>query len=758
MRFGKLTDYKLDGQKLQLNFEGKKASIHVITSKIINVFGALESERCRSKAVEGDKTIPVSFGIEETSDGLWIHTGDVSVRVCDGFYVDFFDGKGKEVCIDYRGERKPLQVISEEHRKLLESEGHDYTSHEDAHAFEVIKKMQGSERFYGLGDKTGYLNKRHYQYEMWNTDNPAPQVDCFKALYKSIPFFMALTDEHVYGLFMDNTYKGFFNMAYESEEYYYFGAAGGNLDYYYFAGESMAEVLTGYTYLTGTCPLPQKWTLGYHQSRWGYVDQEDIEAIAEGMRSNDIPCDAIHFDIDYMNGYRVFTWNEARYHGDSDGYLKSLTARGFKPVVIIDPGVKKDDEYYVYKEGVDQGYFAKSPEGDVYINAVWPGESAFPDFGKKEVRDWWADKHKFLVDKGVRGIWNDMNEPASFNGPLPNDVAFTDEDRPMLHEEMHNVYGHLMSMATYEGLKKHDGRRPFVITRACYAGSQKYATGWTGDNHSMWGHLQMAIPQLCNLGLSGMPYVGTDIGGFGSDTTPELLARWIQVGCFSPLFRNHAAMGTRMQEPWQFGPEIMDIYRKYVKLHYQWIPYFYDLFFEGEKTGAPIMRPLVFHYEKDEVVANCNDEFMFGDKILVAPVVTQGTTKRMIYLPAGEWYDYWTKEKFAGPSWIIKDAPLDTCPIFIKAGSIIPMMEPMSYVGEKPLDTLLLDVYPGEGSCNHYLDNGEDFSYREGKFNQYHFTVNTAGEVTGKVLHDGYEKPYQKIRIRVLGKEKEIKI
>lgn len=758
MRFGKLTDYKLDGQKLQLNFEGKKASIHVITSKIINVFGALESERCRSKAVEGDKTIPVSFSIEETSDGLWIHTGDVSVRVCDEFYVDFFDGNGKEVCIDYRGERKPLQVISEEHRKLLESEGHDYTSHEDAHAFEVIKKMQGSERFYGLGDKTGYLNKRHYQYEMWNTDNPAPQVDCFKALYKSIPFFMALTDEHVYGLFMDNTYKGFFNMAYESEEYYYFGAAGGNLDYYYFAGESMAEVLTGYTYLTGTCPLPQKWTLGYHQSRWGYVDQEDIEAIAEGMRSNDIPCDAIHFDIDYMNGYRVFTWNEARYHGDPDGYLKSLTARGFKPVVIIDPGVKKDDEYYVYKEGVDQGYFAKSPEGDVYINAVWPGESAFPDFGKKEVRDWWADKHKFLVDKGVRGIWNDMNEPASFNGPLPNDVAFTDEDRPMLHEEMHNVYGHLMSMATYEGLKKHDGRRPFVITRACYAGSQKYATGWTGDNHSMWGHLQMAIPQLCNLGLSGMPYVGTDIGGFGSDTTPELLARWIQVGCFSPLFRNHAAMGTRMQEPWQFGPEIMDIYRKYVRLHYQWIPYFYDLFFEGEKTGAPIMRPLVFHYEKDEVVANCNDEFMFGDKILVAPVVTQGTTKRMIYLPAGEWYDYWTKEKFAGSSWIIKDAPLDTCPIFIKAGSIIPMMEPMSYVGEKPLDTLLLDVYPGEGSCNHYLDNGEDFSYREGKFNQYHFTVNTAGEVTGKVLHDGYEKPYQKIRIRVLGKEKEIKI
>ena len=758
MKFGKLSNYKLDGQKVILDFEGKKASVHVITSKIIRVFCALEREKYHSKAVEGDKAVPVSLNIEKKEDGLWLHTGDVSVRVSDGFYVDFFDEDGREVCMDYRGDRKPLQVISEEHRKLLEGEGHDYTAHEEERAFDIMKKMQGSEHFYGLGDKTGYMDKRHYQYEMWNTDNPAPQVDCFKALYKSIPFFMTLTDEHVYGLFLDNTYKGFFNIAHESEEYYYFGSAAGNLDYYYFAGKSMPEVLTGYTYLTGTCPLPQKWTLGYHQSRWGYVYQEDIEEIATGMRDNDIPCDAIHFDIDYMNGYRVFTWNEGRYHGDPDGYLQTLIDRGFKPVVIIDPGVKKDEEYYVYKEGVENGYFAKTPEGEVYINAVWPGDSAFPDFGRADVRKWWGDKHKFLIDKGVRGVWNDMNEPASFNGPLPEDVVFTDEDRPAAHAEMHNVYGHLMSKATYEGLKEHDGRRPFVITRACYAGSQKYTTGWTGDNHSMWGHLQMAIPQLCNLGMSGMPYVGTDIGGFGSDTTPELLTRWIQLGCFSPLFRNHAAMGTRLQEPWQFGKEIMDIYRKYVKLHYHWIPYFYDLFFEGEKTGAPVMRPLVFHYEKDEVARTCNDEFMFGDRILVAPVVMQGANKRLVYLPEGEWYDYWTNEKLVGPTWAIKDAPLDVCPIYVKAGSIIPTMEEMSYVGEKTLDTLILEVYPGEGSCNHYLDNGEDFAYQEGAYHQYHFTVNAEGDVKGEVVHAGYDKPYQKIIVRVLGEEKELKL
>lgn len=756
MDFGKLRDYKVDGQKIILNFESKEATIEVITPQIINVFCGLESSSHNSKAIEGDKSVPVSITVEKKQDGLWIDTKAVSVRISDGFYVDFFDAKGNEVCMDYRGERKPLEVISEEAEKLLASEGHEAWWKNDGYAFEIVKKMQGTEHFYGLGDKTGFLDKRHYCYEMWNTDNPAPQVDCFKALYKSIPFFMTLTDTHVYGIFMDNTYKSTFNMGQESQDYYYIGGTAGNLDYYYIAGESLPEILQQYTYLTGTCPLPQRWTLGYHQSRWGYVTQEDVEEIANGMRKGDIPCDAIHFDIDYMQNYKVFTWNEERYHGDSDAYLKTLTERGFKPIVINDPGVKQEEGYPIYEEGVEKGYFAKTPEGEVYINAVWPGDSAFPDFGNPAVRTWWGDNQKFLLDKGVRGIWNDMNEPASFHGPLPDDVVFTDEDKPSTHAKMHNVYGHLMAKAAYEGLKKIDGRRPFVITRACYAGSQKYATAWTGDNQSIWSHVQMAVPQLCNLGMSGMPFVGTDIGGFGADTTPELLTRWIQVGCFSPLFRNHSAMGTRRQEPWQFGDEVMDIYRKYVKLRYQWIPYFYNLFYEEEKTGAPIIRPLVFHYEKDEVAKTCNDEFMVGERMLVAPVVYPGMTKRMVYLPEGEWYDYWTHEKHQGQSWIIKDAPMDVCPIYVKAGSIIPMMESVSYVGEKPLDTLILDVYPGDGACDHYLDNGEDFAYQEGGYHKYHFTVDQAGNVQGSIAHAGYDKPYQKILVRKFGEESEL--
>lgn len=748
MRFGKLTGYEAEKGKITLDFEGKRAGLQVITAQIVRVFYEEDGVKIPSKAIEGEKAVETPTRLERKEDGLWVFTDTLSARVSDGFHVDFFDPEGAAVCLDYRGERKPVKRLSNEYLKLLEGEGHSPLEGRRECAFEVVKKLEGSEHFYGLGDKTGFLDKRQYDYEMWNTDNPDPQVDNFKALYKSIPFFMALTDSHVYGIFMDNTWKSYFDMGRESEEYYWFGAKGGNLDYYYIAGDSLARVLQNYTYLTGTCPLPQRWTLGYHQSRWGYMTREDVEEVARGMRENDIPCDVLHFDIDYMQDYKVFTWNRGRYDGDPEGYLKSLAERGFKAVTINDPGVKKQEGYEVYDEGVEKGYFAKTPEGEVYINAVWPGDAAFPDFGSPAVRKWWGEKQKFLLDTGVRGIWNDMNEPASFHGPLPETVVFSDEDRKTIHGEMHNVYGHLMAKATYEGLKALDGRRPFVITRACYAGSQKYTTAWTGDNHSIWSHIQMLIPQLCNLGLSGMPFVGTDVGGFGSDTTPELLARWVEAGCFSPLFRNHSALGTRPQEPWQFGEEVLDIYRKYVKLRYSWIPYFYDLFYEEERTGAPLMRPLVFHYEKDENARVCNDEFLLGDRILAAPVVNQGAVRRMVYLPEGKWYDYWTREEYTGPVSFVAEAPLDTCPVYVKAGSVIPTMEPRSYVEEKPLDTLILDVYPGKGSWDHYLDNGEDFAYREGKYHHYRFTVEEDGSVSGKILHAGYEKPYERILVR----------
>jgi len=722
--------------------------VEVITPEIIRVFYGAEEGKGRSWAVEKSRVAETAYTVEERDGSLWICTEAVQVRVDDDFYVDFLNRNGEAVCIDYRQERHPVERVSQEHIRLLSGEGHS-VSQKDPYGIrsvEIVKCLEEGVHFYGLGDKTGFLDKRHYDYMMWNTDNPDPHVESFKALYKSIPFFIALSDRYVYGIFFDNTYRSFFNLGQESENYYYFNAVGGNLDYYYIAGDSMAEVVRSYTFLTGRCPLPQRWTLGYHQSRWGYVTQEDVAYIADNLRKNDIPCDSIHLDIDYMDGYRVFTWNQARYHEDPKGFLKTLARQGFKPVVIIDPGVKKEEGYSVYDEGMEKGYFAVTPQGEVYVNAVWPGDAVYPDFGKPAVREWWGNKQRFLLDMGVRGVWNDMNEPASFHGPLPDDVVFTEEQKPSSHAKMHNVYGHLMAKATYEGLKQADGRRPFVITRACYAGSQKYATAWTGDNHSLWIHLQMAIPQLCNLGLSGMPFVGTDVGGFGSDTTPELLCRWVQVGCFSPLFRNHSALGTRLQEPWRFGQETLEIYRKYVKLRYRLIPYFYDLFYEEEHTGAPILRPLVYHYEKDETARMCSDEFLVGDRMLVAPVVTQGSTRRLVYLPEGDWYDYWTREKLTGPVWIVREAPLEVCPIYVLAGSALPVMKEQSYVGEIEDEELLLDIFPGEGVWNHYLDNGEDFAYREGCYHQYRITVRPDGSWNVEIVHAGYEKPYLAIR------------
>lgn len=753
--YGKRKKYFVEKNVVRIIYENGEMEIQILTDQIIRVFSQLSEERPVSKAVEGDKSCEVPFDVKEDEESIQIICPELTVKVSDESKVDIYDKEGRPLCLDYRGERASAQILDQQTVEFIEQEGHSVYKSAGEHEVQVVKQMDGDESFYGLGDKTGFLNKRGYEYMNWNTDNPDPQMDHFRALYKSIPFFVTLKKDAAFGIFFDNTFRTYFDMGKESDDYYWFGADQGNMDYYFISGKTMKDVVKGYMYLTGTAPLPQMWTLGYHQSRWGYKNEADIRRIADNMRANHLPCDAIHLDIDYMDRYKVFTIDKAKFP-DMKKLTDDLSEMGIHLVTIIDPGIKVEQGYETYDTGIRQGYFAMDHEGEVYENAVWPGDAVYPDFGQKKVRDWWGENHKILMDAGISGIWNDMNEPASFKGPLPDDVVFFDGERKSSHAEMHNVYGHNMARATYQGLKELTGKRPFVITRACYSGSQKYTIGWTGDNHSLWAHLQMAIPQLCNLGVSGMPYVGTDIGGFSSDVTKELLCRWIELGCLSPFCRNHSAAGTREQEPWTFDRETLDIYRKYLNLRYELLPYYYDLWRAEEAEGLPIMRPLVLNYDKDEEVKNLNGQFMIGDCLMAAPVTEQGMTNKLVYFPEGEWYDYWTGEKITGGQYKICHAGLDECPIFVKAGSIIPKYLPRLSTSEEKDRQLILEVYPQDAEYVHYQDNGEDFAYRDGEYNLYQFRV-TGNTLSVEMLHQGYEPVYEELIIRCMGKEKTVR-
>ena len=672
-------------------------------------------------------------GVSDAAVKAVISARDITVNVKDNEKLDIYY-KGKLVLSDYEKARKKSEKNPYEDLAIAELEGHTVGKDEEkTDSVTIIKKLGKDDAVYGLGDKPGCLNKRGYSYVNWNTDDPAPHVDSFKSLYKSIPFFIVLGDEYCYGIFADNTYKTTFDFGYENTDYYFVEHEKGELDYYFMPGNDMAEVVGLYTSLTGTTPLYQRWIYGSHQSRWGYYTQDEVLDIADKFRELDIPCDVIHMDIDYMNGYRVFTFDDKKFP-DVKGLSEKLADRGVKLISIIDPGVKKDEDYFMYKEGMEMDAFAHDTDGSVYENAVWPGTSVFPDFTKQSVRSWWGDKTKILLEHGISGIWNDMNEPASFNGPLPDDVQF----EYGAHEKVHNIYGHFMAKATYEGLAKNDGgKRPFVLTRAAYAGSQKYCGGWTGDNHSIWAHIALSLEQVCNLSVSGLAMCGSDIGGFGSDTTPELLVRFYEAAVFVPFFRNHSAMGTRRQEPWQFDETTIDAVRKTVKLRYRFIPYIYDLAHECEKTGAPIVRSLVYEYPADKHVRNISDEYMLGSFVLVAPVIAPGKEAREVYLPDGDWYDYYTGEKYSGGRYILADAPLDKVPVFIKAGAIIPVADgEIRSTEDITEDKISILTYPGKGSFVHYQDDNETFAYRNGAYNAVEYTLN-GDKLEQRVLHKG---------------------
>ncbi len=760
--FGPLISVQQNSQQIELQFEIQKVLIEWLHPAMFRVFSANKRDCFFSRAIDQLPVTVTDIKTESSADGtLIISSSLLTLHIKDNFKMSVYDAEGTLLCADYLAERDPF--VRRGNRELAKEEGHAVMEDSQRYQIEMIKALKGDEKFYGLGERPGHLNKRGCFYRNWNTDDPHPHVESYETLYKSIPFFITLTEDKAFGIFFDNTYESFFDFGKENSNYYYFAANDGNLDYYFMYGPTLAEVMKQYTTLTGTTPLPQKWTLGYQQCRWSYPSASRVRELAFEFRERKIPCDVIYLDIDYMDGYRVFTWNHETFPNPA-ALIQDLRDAGFKVVTIIDPGVKKDKGYAVYEEGLANGYFATDRDGVTYVNRVWPGDSVYPDFTNDDVRQWWGDLHKSLLDIGIAGIWTDMNEPASFNGPLPDDVQFKNDGYPTDHREAHNVYGSLMARATFDGVKKWTGKRPFVITRACYAGTQKYSTIWTGDNQSFWEHLRMSIPMLSNLGLSGMTFIGTDVGGFSFDCTGELLSRWVQVGCFTPLFRNHSAANTRDQEPWTFDAITEDINRKYIELRYRLLPYLYDQLWRSESNGLPLIRPLVLYDQCDPATHNLNDQFMCGDSIMVAPIVQQGQTVRQVYLPKGTWIDFWTKQSFNGHQYIVKEAPLDICPIYIQAGSLIVTDLPQQYVGERADERLIIEIFgpmfiETASSIHHLQDDGESYAYQAGGANEWKFSVERTSAADraqfrceARVIHHGYAKLYQEIEWRFDGK------
>lgn len=620
----------------------------------------------------------------------------------------------------------------------------------------MSKISQKAESYYGLGDKPVDVNLKGKRFENWVTDSYAFGKNT-DPIYKAIPFYTSIHDNKSYGIFFDNTFKTHFDFAQERRNVTSFWAQGGEMNYYFIYGPQMSDVVANYTDLTGKPhALPPLWALGYHQCKWSYYPESNVKEVTSKFRELQIPCDAIYLDIDYMDGFRCFTWDKEHFP-EPKRMVKELEDDGFKTVVIIDPGIKIDLKYDVFKEALDKDYFCKRADGPYMKGKVWPGECYFPDYTKPEVREWWSDLFQELIeDIGVKGVWNDMNEPAVMEVPnktFPDDVRHDYDGNPCSHRKAHNVYGMQMARATYHGLKKYSyPKRPFVITRAAYSGTQRYTSTWMGDNVATWEHLAIANNQAQRMAMSGFSFAGSDIGGFAEQPQGELFARWIQLGIFHVFCRVHSSGDHGDQEPWVFGDEITDIVRKFVEIRYQLLPYLYTAFWKHINNGTPILKSLVLFDQEDPHTHYRSDEFVYGEHILVCPIQEPNAKGRRMYIPRGNWYNFWTDEVVEGGKEMWVDADLNSMPIFIKEGAVIPKYPIQQYVGEKNFDEITLDVYYkiGKEKSELYDDAHDGYDYRKGRYSLRTFKL--TGKKKEFILQQHkegkFDAPYSNFKIK----------
>jgi alpha-glucosidase len=630
----------------------------------------------------------------------------------------------------------------------------------DGPCVHVWKKMPPDENYYGLGDKAGPMNRRNRAFTNWNTDEFGWQ-ESSDPLYKTIPFFIGLRKGVAYGVFFDNTYRSDFDFGKESRDFYSFGTEGGELNYYFIAGPEPKKVVEQYTAMTGRSPLPPLWSLGYQQCRYSYYPESRAREIVKTFRDKKIPADVIYFDIDYQQGYAPFTINR-EYFPTFEKMISDFRSQGFHSILITDLHIKKDPNhgYVPYDSGIKNDAFVKNPGGSIYVGPVWPGDSVFPDFTLTRVRDWWGGLYKDFVAMGTAGFWNDMNEPSVFlraDKTMPLDTVHRLDDGTTIdHRAAHNIFGMENARATYEGLLKlQAGERPFVLTRAAYSGAQRYAATWTGDNSSTWNHLKMSTPMLMSMGISGMPLVGDDIGGFAGSPTPDLLTRWFEVGALNPIYRDHTAKGTADQEPWVHGPEHEAIRRKYIELRYRLLPYVYTAIEETTRTGIPLMRPLFLEYPQASEFYGDDRDFLFGRDLFVAPVTTEMVDAEDISFPPGDWYDFWTDVRHAHDEKIQLRPRLEEMPLYVRAGAILPMQPVVQNTRETPDGPLQLHVYPGEdcrGSL--YEDDGHTFAYQKGEILRINYSCATSASavsVTSSIEKNAYKPWWNSTALTVYG-------
>ena len=657
--------------------------------------------------------------------------------------------------------------------------------------FEVAKTKRDDDHFFGLGDKPGPLDRAGKSFVMWNTDQFGWQ-ESEDPIYKSIPFFMEFRAGKAMGVLLDNTWRTYFDFGHKSTEQYSFSAPDGPLTYYLLYGPEPKAVLAQYAWLTGPTPLPPLWSLGFQQSRYTYEPRSRLMEVADRLRADKIPADALYLDIDYQEKNRPFTVDAVKFP-EFPAMVKQLAAEHFHLVLITDLHIADlpNAGYAPYDSGTAGDHFMKNADGSVYSGTVWPGPSVFPEFTQAQSRAWWGSLYKEFAQAGVAGFWNDMNEPAVFTYPtktMPETVENRIDEpgfrkRTATQREIHNVYGMENSRATYEGLLTLEpNTRPFVLTRASYAGGQRYAATWTGDNSATWNHLRMTIPQIENLGLSGFGMTGADVGGFAGSPPPELLTRWLMLAAFQPIDRDHSAKGTRDHEPWVDGPQAEDIRRRYINERYKLMPYLYTTAEEMSRTGLPIMRPLFLEFPQAAKDGHPLDldapgEFMFGGSMLIAQSPSpEEVAPYEVHLPAGVWYDYWTGDRYErknsvqGRDLELRDAAaaekpimvtptLAELPVYVRGGSILPLAPLTQSTDETPAGPLTLRVYapvPG-GACSGslYQDDGKSFDYRKGKFLRSSFACAAGSDgaltLTANNATAGYRPWWKEIRVEVVG-------